>query len=224
MSAEIIPTIFVKEGDDFTERFDKINGISNFAQIDIMDGKFVPMKSSSFEEIPFLKNFTTRFEAHLMVQDPESWIEKLSKKGFVNVIFHYEACKDDLEIKFIAGTIRRYHMNPIIAINPKTSVEKVYGVLDVVNHVLLMGVEPGKEGQSFDETVIEKIKTLRKKKKSIKIQVDGGITLENASSISDAGCDFLNSGSLIANSDSPKSTFMKLQESVDDLSEDDGWE
>lgn len=224
MSAEIIPTVFVKEGEDFMSRFNKVVGISNFVQIDFMDGEFVKSKSTSLDDIPFLKDYDVMFEAHLMVKDPEEWVEKLSKKGFTNVVFHYEAADDDLDVKYIAGVVRRYHMNPIVCVNPSTPIEKVFGVLDVVNHVQLMGVEPGEEGQEFISDTIKRIKALKQYKRSIKVQVDGGINLSNAERVADAGCDFLNSGSLISNSDSPKATLMKLQAAVDDLSEDDGWE
>jgi len=222
--AEVIPTVFVKEGDDFRLRFEKVLGFSNFVQIDFMDGKFVKNKSISLDEIPFLRQFPAKFEAHLMVEDPESWIEDLSKKGFYRVIFHYEAVKDNEDIKVIAGTIRRYGMNPIIAINPETSVEKILPVLDVVKHVLFMGVKPGEEHQELDGKVLDKVRELKKLKPNAVAQIDGGLNLENASKISDAGCDFVNSGSLIAESDSPRATYMKVQSLVDDLSEDDGWE
>lgn len=222
--AEIIPTVFVKEGEDFDSRFRKVVGISNFVQIDFMDGKFVKAKSIDLDIVPMLRGAPSKFEAHLMVKDPEAWVEDLSKKGFERVIFHYESMKDNMEIKLLAGTIKRYHMKPIIAINPETKVEKILPVLDVINHVLLMGVEPGKEHQEFILETKNKIRELRKLKPTIKIQVDGGVTLENAHDISDAGCDFLNSGSVISESESPRATYMKLQELVDDLSEEDGWE
>lgn len=220
MTAEIIPTIFVLENENFMERFDKLKGISNQLQIDIMDGEFVSNKSFPLEDIPFLKDYNIMFEAHLMVKNPEQWIEKLSKKGFRSAIFHYESVKDPMEIKYIAGVIKRWHMNPIIAINPETKVESIFPVFDVINHVLLMGVVPGKEGQSFDMETINKIKKLKNHKSNLRIQVDGGVTLENVGLIADSGCDYINSGSLISNSPSPKTMLIKLQTAVD-VSEDD---
>jgi len=223
MTAEIIPTVFVKEGEDFMSRFNKIIGISNQVQIDFMDGKFVKHKSASIDEIPNLKSYNLIFEAHLMVSNPEEWIEKLSKKGFSNVIFHFESVREIQEIKYIAGVIRRWHMNPIIALNPDTNVEEVFPVLDVINHVLLMGVNPGKEGQTFIADTIKKIKLLKNYKGAIRVQVDGGVNLENIKEIADSGCDYINSGSLIFNSENSKSMLLKLQTAVD-ISEDDGWD
>ncbi len=222
--SEIIPTVFVKKGSNFQSRFNKVVGFSNFIQIDFMDGKFVPDESISLDEVPFLKTFQASFEAHLMVENPEEWVEALSKKGFKKVIFHFESIKDEMDIKHLAGTIKRYHMDPVLAVNPATKVKDILPVLDVIGNVMFMGVNPGKENQTFIPEIKDKIKELRKLKPLIKIQLDGGVTFENALEISEAGCDFINSGSLISNSEVPKAMYMKLQSLVDNLSEDDGWE
>jgi len=87
-----------------------------------------------------------------------------------------------------------------------------------------MGVKPGEEHQELDESVLTKIREFKKVKPNITIQLDGGLNLDNVSKISDLSCDFVNSGSLISNSQEPKATYMKVQSLLDDLSEDDGWE
>jgi ribulose-phosphate 3-epimerase len=218
----VIPTIFAENEKVFKERFSKIVGISDRVQIDFMDGKFVPSKSVDLMKIPDLnlfynknpgkkKNTLIEFEGHFMVLHPKNYVELASKKGFNRFIFHYESLALELDIKYLIALIRRNKMIPVLALNPETPVEAIYPFLYTISHVLLMGVNPGKEGQKFLPDTIKKIKDIKKANPSIIIQIDGGINETIARKIFKSGADFINSGSLVANSTNPKTMLKKLE-------------
>jgi len=206
----IIPTIFVLKGENFEERFRKVTSISNLVQIDFMDGFFVNSESVDIEEIPDLNEFPLiEFEAHLMVDNPESIIEKVFLKGFKRVIFHFEATSSLNSSKAVIETIRRYGLDYIIAINPETSTEELVYLSSSIKKVLLLGVHPGVENQSFIEETYDRVKNL--KQKGFFVQVDGGVNEEVAEKLGEIGCDAINSGSYISNSVNPENALLELK-------------
>jgi ribulose-phosphate 3-epimerase len=207
----VIPTVFVKTKKDFDSRFEKLVGISKKIQIDFMDEKFVKVEGISLRDIPNLKKFKGwKFEAHLMVRNPEKWISGLKKKGFRKVIFHREAVGD---VAKVIKIVKRSGMKVMLAINSKTGLGKIRDFLDDVDGVLLMGIEAGREGQKFDAKVYGKIRKLRKLKPKILIQVDGGVNDKTISKIVTAGVDYVNSGSYVSGAEESKTALKKLESS-----------
>lgn len=199
----VIPTIFAKNKKEFNEKFSKLLPIARNIQIDFMDGKFVPAKSIKLSQVPNLKNYKNNFEAHLMVSKPEKYLTKLKQKGFKKIIFHIEATNDPEKI---IEKIKALKMRPMVAINPETPIEKI----PRRTPVLFMGVQPGKEHQTFISSVYKKIKSFREKNKKTKIQVDGGVTDKTTPMLAKAGADILNSGSFISEAENPKEAYKKL--------------
>ncbi|MEM3113054.1 MAG: hypothetical protein QXI33_01370 [Candidatus Pacearchaeota archaeon] len=212
---KIIPTIFAKTKKEFDERFFKIIKISKEIQIDFMDGHFVRNKGIKLSDVPNLKHFKNKFEAHLMTNHPNTWIKRLKNKGFHKVIFHYESLKNENEIKKLVNEIHKLDMEAFIAINPDTHESKILSVLNFIDGILIMGVYPGKEHQKLIFKTYLKIKNIREKNKKIPIQVDGGVNFHNSRRLSEEGATILNSGSLIANSDNPKEVLEELRFLVD---------
>lgn len=208
----VIPTVFVRRGEPIIERFGKVVPIAERIQIDIMDGLFVKSKSAVVDDVPDLSGYTKEFEAHLMTKNPENYIVKLKEKGFKRVIYHYESVTSELDVKYIAAVIRRHKMIPVLAINPETQIDVCFPLLRTISHFLIMGVHPGKEQQTFIPETIEKVRALREKSKSCIIQVDGGVTPDNAAQLAQAGCSFINSGSYISDAENPTKALQKLQE------------
>jgi ribulose-phosphate 3-epimerase len=205
---KIIPTIFARNKKEFQERFKKLLSVSKNLQIDFMDGKFVKAKSVSFSQIPNLKKYSTNFEAHLMCLHPEKYLSQLKKKGFKKVIFHIEATK---EPEKIAQKIKSLHMNPFIAINPETKLEKILPFLPFVKGVLFLGVHPGREHQKFLPKVYNKISRLRSLNKKTQIQVDGGATPAVIKKLAKLKVNILNSGSFVSEAENPKETLARLR-------------
>ncbi len=200
---KVIPTILSFNKKVFLSKLEKLRKISEEIQIDFMDKKFVPTKSVALEDVPSLKRYKNIFEAHLMVENPKEWVRGLKDKGFRRAIFHLETQRNDEERKKIIRNIKRAGMEPIIAINPETKVERVYPFLKLVKKVLFLGVSPGKEHQKFKLKVYNKIRKLREKDKKIIIQIDGGVNPFVAGKLKALGVNIINSGSFISSSRNP---------------------
>ena len=173
---------------------------------DVMDGKFV--KNVSFET-PFLKEVCHKVDlikdVHIMIDDPLNRVEEYANCGADYLTFHYEACKDDSEVKEVIDRIHSLNMKAGISIKPNTSIEVIYPFLKDLDLVLIMSVEPGYGGQRFIDHSIEKIAFLRNeidsKGYSALISVDGGINDRTAPLCLNAGVDILVVGQYLFNHD-----------------------
>lgn len=209
---KIIPTVFATSKKEFKTRFEKLVQISPFIQVDIMDGKLVKSNSISPRDLPNVSNFHINFEAHLMVKNPQKYISLLHKKGFKKLIVHYEAFWDNKSLIETLFQIRdTMKMKAFLALNPETSIAKVYPLLAYVDGILLMGVHPGREHQKFISRVYTKISELRKKDSKIPIQIDGGVNIKNLDHLKQKGATIFNSGSFVAESKDPKKALQILQ-------------
>lgn len=207
---KLIPTVFADNKKDFDNRFNKLVKISKNIQIDFMDGLFVSARSIPLSQMPDFKKYKNNFEAHLMFSNPINHLEKLRQAGFKKIIFHVETKKPEKTIELI----KKEKLIPYLAINPETPVEKTFPYLSRIKGVLFMGVHPGKEHQKFISSVYKKIKLLRSVNKAVRIQVDGGVNFQNVKKFKELGVDFINSGSLISESENPKEVFAKLNSVV----------
>ncbi len=170
-------------------------------QIDVMDGHFVPNLTFGPGVVKALRRSVNIFlDAHLMIDNPQSFLEEFARSGANRIIVHEEACKD---LPSILQSIKRLRVEVGVAINPETSVTKAESVLDIVDSVQVMTVHPGFAGQRFMEDQLSKIQHLRKEidQRHLKtsIIVDGGIDLKTARLAVKSGATVLVAGSSIYN-------------------------
>lgn len=203
----IIPAVIAKSQNELEGILKRVKG-NSWIQLDVMDGLFVKTKSLNFDfRLP--RTFS-KFEAHLMIRNPERWITKHWKK-VQTIIFHYESTRD---IERIIKLIKKRKRKVGIAINPKTSIEKIMPYLRELNLVLIMTVNPGKYGSKFVRETLKKVRELRRVDKKIQIEVDGGINPETIKEASLAGADCFVSGSYIIKSKNVREAIKNLKESI----------
>ncbi len=148
----------------------------DYIHLDMMDGLFVPNKSFSYEEIKLIvDNINKPLDVHLMVEDIDNYIKDYYMYNTEYITFHYEVLKSLDPIK----KVKSHGIKCGISIKPDTNIEVIYDLLDKIDLVLIMSVEPGKGGQAFISSSLNKIKLLKeeinKRKLNVKISVDGGI-------------------------------------------------
>jgi len=203
MKKQIIPALIAKNQKELNKRFGKVKSLSNVFHLDIMDGKFVKNKSLMFDfKLPRNKKYV----AHLMIKNPENWINKNWRKADT-IIFHFEATKNpESIIKLIKSKRRKVGL----ALNPKTQVNGVGSHLKSVNIILIMTVNPGRYGAKFLPKTLKKIRELRKLKPNLSIFVDGGINPKTIRSMSRAGASTFVSGSYLQKAGSPEKAIKEL--------------
>lgn len=184
----------------------------DYMHIDVMDGKFVDNKSYTISDIKKFNDLSTKkLDVHLMVKNPEKYIEDLSVLNVEYITFHYEAIKD---ITNLIDEIKSCGIKAGISINPDTEASAVYPYLNNLDMVLVMTVNPGRSGQGFIEEVLTKISELKSYindngYKTI-ISVDGGVNEETSAILRDLGVDMLVSASYIQGEDTEeKVKFLK---------------
>tara|TARA_X000000368_G_scaffold139849_1_gene110015 strand:- start:643 stop:1296 length:654 start_codon:yes stop_codon:yes gene_type:complete len=184
--------------------------------LDIMDGVFVPNITFG---TPILEIFDSlgkkHLDMHLMIINPEKYIEKFAGLGADTITVHYEACDD---LKKIIGDIKKLGVKAGLAINPDTDVSLLDHLLEEIDLVCLMSVFPGFSGQKFIPETFPRLKELKRmineKNTNTLIQIDGGVSLDNAQELISLGADVLVAGSFVFKSDSPKETIEKLHSAI----------
>jgi len=172
---------------------------ADLIHIDVMDGHFVPNITIGPEVINKLRKYTSLpFDVHLMISPVDNFIKDFAEAGADIITIHPEATNNLVNsIK----KIKSYNKKAGISLNPETSVEKVLTVLNLIDLVLIMSVNPGFGGQKFIKKTLEKVKILKKeidsKKLKTQIEIDGGINFENAKIAKEAGVDIIVSGTTI---------------------------
>jgi len=186
---------------------------AEIVHLDVTDGKFacVALWNNFFELRDFIianKNLKMQYEVHLMVSNPDEVIDNWIDIGIKRIIVHVESVKDLMAMK---KKCDHFGTELLLAASPDTSVDKLLESKDVIKNFLVLTVRPGKAGQLFRPTQLEKIKLLKQGIPDARIEVDGGVNLENAAMIKDAGADLVISASTIWRSEDPAATFKKLQ-------------
>jgi ribulose-phosphate 3-epimerase len=186
---------------------------ADWYHLDIMDGRFVPNISFGPMLVEFFRKATTKAcDVHLMIVEPEKFAEQFKNAGADILSVHIETCT---HLHRNIQQIKSLGMKAGVAINPHTPVSELSDVLADIDLVCMMSVNPGYGGQKFIPHTIEKIKQLRKmideRGLKVQIEIDGGVTLENASSIIAAGADVLVAGNTVFKSADPKATISRLK-------------
>jgi ribulose-phosphate 3-epimerase len=199
-SIKISPSILSA---DFSKLGDEIQSLekakADLIHIDVMDGHFVPNITIGPDVISKLRKYTSLpFDVHLMISPVNNFISSFAKAGADIITIHPEATEDLLSsIK----KIKSLNKKAGVSLNPETPIEKVLSVLNLIDLVLVMSVNPGFGGQRFIESTLKKVEMLRKeidnKKLKTEIEIDGGINFDNAKTAIKAGVDILVSGTTI---------------------------
>jgi len=213
---KIVPAILSTNPDTLNDDLKLIEPYADLLQVDVMDNEFVPNTTPGPE---LLKTFDTSIplDIHLMVQEPSEeyfmeFINANPKLKINNITVHQEACNN---LEKTLDIIRSKGIKPAVAINPKTPLSAIEPVLDKVDMVLIMTVEPGFSGQSFIESVLSKVTELRKLKPDMDIEVDGGIKDDTARLAAKAGANVFVANSFIFKADDKVVAIKKLKEAVE---------
>lgn len=209
--AEIIPSLLAADFSNLRKEISRVSE-TNYLHFDIMDGNFVPNISFGTSIIKALRPYSKQiFDTHLMIINPERYIEEFAKVGSDIITFHVEAVT---HLDRVITQVKETGCKVGVALNPATPLSVLDYVLEKLDQVLIMTVNPGFGGQEFIPKMVEKIKFLReiidKRNLKIKIQVDGGVSLNNLSELSELGIDLFVAGSAVFKADNPAEVLDKM--------------
>jgi ribulose-phosphate 3-epimerase len=216
---KIAPSIL---SSDFSRLGEEVRAVeaagADWIHLDVMDGHFVPnltIGPAIVEAVRKVTNLT--LDTHLMIEQPERFIQAFADAGTDYLSVHAEVCTD------LSGTlelIRKHNVKPAVVINPETDLEKVAAVLPQVEMLLIMSVNPGFGAQAFIETSIDKLRAARELRRqrglSFLIEIDGGIKVDNAERVAAAGAEVLVSGSGIFKTTDYAKTIRSMRQTAEE--------
>lgn len=206
----IAPSILSADFANLSSEISKIDlAGADLVHVDVMDGHFVPNITIGAPVVESLRKTTKMpLDVHLMIENPEKYIEDFAKAGSDIITIHYEAVKD---LPAIINQIKGFGIKAGVSIKPKTPPEVLFDVLELLDMVLVMSVEPGFGGQSFMHCSLPKIKAIREKAPNLDIEVDGGINPQTAVLVKEAGANILVAGSSVYHADDIKNAIKTLK-------------
>ena len=185
---------------------------ANWFHIDVMDGVFVPNISFGTPIMNILKKYAKKpLDVHLMIVNPDKYLEKFAELGSEILTVHLEACT---HLHRTVQKIKSLKMKAGVAINPHTPISSLESIIKEIDLVCIMSVNPGFGGQSFIDSTFQKVKDLKllieRHKSNALIEIDGGVNSENAKKLSEQGADVLVAGSFVFKSKNPTNTINNL--------------
>jgi ribulose-phosphate 3-epimerase len=216
---EILPSLLAA---DFAHLGDEISKVesagASVLHVDVMDGHFVPNFAIGIPVLEAIRKVTRlKLDVHLMISDPDRYAPDFIKAGADQVLVHEEAC---VHLDRTLRMIRSEGALAGVVLNPSTPISSLSEVLDLVDYVLVMSVNPGFGGQHFIPNALRKIQALAWKRKELglnfAIEIDGGVALDNAADIVRAGCDWLVAGTSIFHTPDAAAAFRELERTARD--------
>ena len=210
----IAPSVLAADFSCLQKDFDMVNrSQADWFHVDVMDGRFVPNISFGMSIVKAMKKMATKpLDVHLMIVEPEKYIGEFREAGADVITVHYEACP---HLHRVLQQIRESGAKAGVALNPHTPVHLLEDILEDTDLVLIMSVNPGFGGQKFIYQALAKIKKLREmivtKNTQTLIEVDGGVGLQNAEKILQAGANVLVAGSSVFRSEYPEKSISMLK-------------
>lgn len=209
----VVPSILAEKFDEFSARLKQAESFTDYVQIDFMDGIFVGTTSFPPERVNEACT-SLRFEAHLMVNDPASFMDRIRHPGLKKVIFHYEASAEPLAV---ISKIRERGLVPGLAIRSETGTDKFEEIGQYVDTLLFLTVEPGNYGQPFKPEVLRKVAEARTAFPEKVICVDGGVSLDNLETLHDIGVDCVCVGSRIFLEGDPRENYRLFLRKIEEM-------
>lgn len=212
--AQIAPSILAADFANLEREVEMLNNsAADYIHVDIMDGMFVPNISFGIPVCEAVNRYATKpLDVHLMIEQPDRYLEAFRKAGAAGLTVHYEACP---HLHRTIQHIKELGALPGVAINPHTPVEVLSEILGDLSLVLIMSVNPGFGGQKFIQNTYKKIAKLNeirvKEGYNFKIEIDGGVSTDNAALLEKEGADILVAGSFVFSSSDPTQTILDLK-------------
>jgi len=216
MSIIVSPSVLSCDFANLGRDIDMLNDSeAEWIHIDVMDGVFVPNISFGFPVLDAVRKRTKKFcDVHLMIVHPEKYLKQFKEAGADNITVHYEG---NLHLDSIIREIKALGISAGVAINPATPVVMLKEVITLIDVVLIMSVNPGFGGQKFISNAVNKVKETRdliaQAGSKARIEVDGGVGLNNAGELAAAGAHILVAGNAVFSSADPKATISQIKNS-----------
>ena len=210
----IAPSLLAADFLHLAKEVETVNAHADIFHLDIMDGTFVPNISFGFPVVQAVAREARKpMDVHLMIVHPEKYVERFAKAGATMISFHYEAALEESDA--VIDLIHSLGVKAGIIINPDCPVEKIFPYLKKVDYVLLMSVFAGFGGQKLIEDIYDRVKAVKAELKRIGspalVEVDGGVTPENAGRLKKAGVDILVAGSAVFRAADPAAAVAALK-------------
>jgi ribulose-phosphate 3-epimerase len=215
MSHFVAPSILAADFANLQRDIEMINNSqADWIHVDIMDGHFVPNISFGFPVVKAVKKYAQKpLDVHLMISDPDRYLQAFKDAGADHITVHYEAC---IHINRTINAIKDMGLKAGVAINPHTSVFLLDDIIADVDTVLIMSVNPGFGGQQFIDNTYKKIRELKamsaERNPDLFIEIDGGVTLENAEALLNAGANVLVAGNFVFSAEDQVRMIWELKE------------
>ena len=210
---KIVPAILAENFDDFAELLRQAESFTDYVQVDVMDGVFVPTQSFPVERLNGI-NTSVSFEVHLMVKHPFAYMSQIFDPHLKKVIFHFES---DVKSPEFIEQMKKRGFDVGMAVRPETGIEEFREVAETVDTLLFLTVDPGSYGSPFKPEVIEKIRKTRRIFEDKVLAADGAVSIDNVNLFLEAGVDYVCVGSRIFLAEDPKQSYEMFVRKVGEI-------